>query len=56
VITTGGQVVASTEQLQALGATIDAMLCVIDRSAGDHSRLAGNGADVIALFRTEDLA
>jgi orotate phosphoribosyltransferase len=56
VITTGGQVVASTEQLRALGATVEAVLCVIDRSAGDHTRLESIGLKTISLFRAEDLA
>ncbi len=33
VITTGGQVVASTEELRALGALVTTVLCVIDRRA-----------------------
>ena len=56
VITTGGQVVSSTEQLRALGATVEAVLCVIDRSAGDHSRLDSIDLETISLFRAEDLA
>lgn len=55
VITTGGQVVASTEQLRALGATVEAVLCVIDRSGGDHSALESIDLKVISLFRAEDL-
>ena len=55
VITTGGQVAASTDQLRALGATVDAVLCVIDRTAGDHSRLDAIGLRTIALFRAEDV-
>jgi orotate phosphoribosyltransferase len=55
VITTGGQIVASTEQLRALGATVEAMLCVIDRSAGDHTRLESIGLETISLFQAEDL-
>jgi orotate phosphoribosyltransferase len=31
VITTGGQVVASTEELRSLGAVVESVLCVIDR-------------------------
>lgn len=56
VITTGGQVVASTEQLRTMGATIETVLCAIDRSAGDHARLESIGLETIALFRAEDLA
>lgn len=56
VITTGGQVVESAEQLRERGATVDAVLCVIDRSGGDHSRLDAAGLMVTSLLRAEDLA
>jgi orotate phosphoribosyltransferase len=56
VITTGGQVVASTEELRRLGAVVEAVLCVIDRSGGDHSRLDSIGLETVALFRAGDLA
>jgi orotate phosphoribosyltransferase len=56
VITTGGQVVASTDQLRTLGATVEAVLCVIDRSAGEHARLDSIDLETISLFRAEDLA
>jgi orotate phosphoribosyltransferase len=56
VITTGRQVVASTEQLRALGAAVEAVLCVIDRSAGEHTRLGSIDLETISLFRAEDLA
>lgn len=53
VITTGGQVVSSTQELRRLGAIVDAVLCVIDRSGGDHSRLDSAGIETIALFRVD---
>ena len=56
VITTGGQVATSTEQLRALGATVETVLCAIDRGAGDHTRLVSIGVQTISLFRAEDLA
>ena len=55
VITTGGQVVESTEQLRALGAEVDSVLCVIDRSGGEHSRLESVDLHVLSLFRSEEL-
>jgi orotate phosphoribosyltransferase len=55
VITTGGQVVAATGHLRALGATVDAVVCVIDRTGGDHSRLDAIGLRVVSLFRADDL-
>ncbi len=55
VITTGGQVVESGQQLQALGALVSPVLCVIDRSQGDHSRLEKAGLKLKALFTMEEL-
>lgn len=56
VITTGGQVVSSTRELRRLGAVVEAVLCVIDRSGGDHAWLDSIGLEIVALFRAEDLA
>jgi orotate phosphoribosyltransferase len=56
IITTGGQVVLSTNDLRALGAQIDTVLCVIDRSGGEHSRLDAAGIAVAALFESSELA
>lgn len=50
VITTGGQVVSSTLELRARGALVESVLCVIDRSAGDHSVTAAADLRVISLF------
>ena len=55
VITTGGQVVASTVALRDRGAVIDAVLCVIDRRGGDHTPLTDAGLTVISLFTAADL-
>lgn len=46
VITTGGQVVISTGQLRDLGASIDTVLCVIDRSDPP-----GGGAEALGAHR-----
>lgn len=56
VITTGGQVVISTGDLRSLGAAVDTVLCVIDRSGGDRSQLDAAGIDVLSLFNAADLA
>ena len=55
IITTGGQVVMSTTDLRDRGADVRAVLCVIDRSDGDHSRLESASLDVHALFTSADL-
>jgi orotate phosphoribosyltransferase len=59
VITTGGQVVASTEELRARGALIDSVICVIDRRtsfAQTPDVLAGAGLSVLSLFNLDDLS
>lgn len=55
IITTGGQVVVSTNELRVLGGLVDAALCVIDRSGGDHSALETIDVRVIALFGSAEL-
>ncbi|WP_433159591.1 orotate phosphoribosyltransferase [Kribbella sp. CA-247076] len=56
VITTGGQVVLSTEQLRAQGAQITDVLCVINRNQGTPESLTDAGLTLQALFTAEDLA
>jgi orotate phosphoribosyltransferase len=55
VITTGGQVAMSTSDLRALGAKVDHVLCVIDRSDGAHEVLDAAGLAVRAVFTASDL-
>ncbi|MGA3148638.1 MAG: orotate phosphoribosyltransferase [Acidimicrobiales bacterium] len=55
VITTGGQVAASTSELRSGGALVDAVLCIIDRSGGDHLQLDALECEVISLLREEEL-
>lgn len=55
VITTGGQVVTSCEDLRKDGAIITDVLCVIDRSEGRHEKLAGANLKLHALFTMSDL-
>ena len=59
VITTGGQVVASTEELRARGAVVGTVLCVIDRRArsvtSGPDQLAGAGLAVRSVFDLDDL-
>ncbi|MEJ2292713.1 MAG: orotate phosphoribosyltransferase [Deinococcales bacterium] len=50
VITSGGQVVLSTHDLRALGATVERALCVIDREAGGVANLAEAGVQLTPLF------
>jgi len=55
VITTGGQVAMSTGDLRHLGAVVDNVLCVIDRSGGSHDALRAAGLSVSAVFTAAEL-
>lgn len=55
VVTTGGQVLASCGDLRALGATVDTVLCVIDREAGGTEAFAAIGLELRALFTMTQL-
>ena len=55
VITTGGQVVISTNQLRELGAKVDHVLCVIDRSPDHGAALAAEGLAMHALLTRAQL-
>ena len=55
VITTGGQVVMSANDLRSEGAVVEHVLAVLDRSGGDHSKLIGAGLTLNALFTMDDL-
>ena len=57
VITTGGQVIASTEELRSRGAIVESVLCVIDRRPDPTApdKLSDAGLSVISLFTARDL-
>lgn len=55
VVTSGGQIVLSTAELRALGAEIDAALCVIDREQGGAEALAAEGVELTALLTATNL-
>ena len=56
VVTSGGQVILSTEDLRERGATVEHAVIVIDRRGPDHQRqLADAGIDVHALFTMDEL-
>ena len=58
VITTGGQVVLSTNELRSRGATVGTVLCVVDRRpAGGRSpdKLADAGLLLRALFTLDEI-
>ena len=56
VVTSGGQIVESTEALRARGAQIDYALCVIDRESGGVGALAAVGVELRPLFKANELS
>ena len=55
VVTSGGQVVISTQELRKLGAHVDHALCVIDRQEGGAQALSAEGIQLRALLTRADL-
>ena len=55
VVTTGGQIVLSTQELRALGAEITDALCVINRNPITPAPLTEAGLTLHALLRSADL-
>jgi orotate phosphoribosyltransferase len=57
VVTTGGQVVASTEELRGRGALVSTVVCVIDRRPPGPGTdlLAAAGLELAAVFTLDDL-
>ena len=55
VVTTGGQLVLSTQDLRAQGAIVEHALCVIDREGGGAEVAGAEGVELRALFTMRDL-
>ena len=55
-MTSGGQIVLSTQDLRSLGAEITTAVGVIDREAGGSSALREIGVELRALFTRSDLS
>ena len=55
VITTGGQVVLSTNDLKDYGAIVEHVLCVIERDAKSHDVLGKEGLVLHSLFTMDEL-
>ena len=55
VITSGGQVIESTNELVKLGGQIACVLCVVDREAGGRDNIAKAGYELRALFTMTEL-
>ncbi len=55
VITTGGQVILSAEDLRKEGAEVKNVLCVISRQQGGEEKLKSAGLTMISLFNQQQL-
>jgi orotate phosphoribosyltransferase len=55
VVTTGGALLASCRQLRALGATVETVVCAIDREQGGRENLAAEGLRLRAALTRADL-
>lgn len=55
VITSGGQVIMSGDDLKNLGALTDHVVCVIDREQGGREKLRESGFELSALFTMTEL-
>ncbi len=55
VVTTGGQIVLSAEDLRSEGALVEHALCVIDREGGGAGVLGAEGIALHSLFTIRDL-
>ncbi|MHC5719581.1 MAG: orotate phosphoribosyltransferase, partial [Nostoc sp.] len=54
VVTSGGQIIISGNQLRQLGAQIDYVLCVIDRDEGAVDKLLAEGITLLSLLKRSD--
>ena len=55
VVTSGGQILASCEELRKAGAIVEHVVCVIDRQVGGMEALAAAGLELRSLFTKKDL-
>jgi len=55
VITTGGQIILSTNDLRAAGSTVEHVICVIERSPEGRKNLDQIGLAVHSLYTMDDL-
>jgi orotate phosphoribosyltransferase len=55
VVTTGGQILLSAQDLRAEGAVVAHALCVIDREGGGADRVGAEAIELHSLFTMSDL-
>lgn len=56
VVSSGGQIVLSSQDLRERGARVEQALCVIDRESGGREKLHSAGIELLALLTQSDLA
>ncbi|MBD2453153.1 orotate phosphoribosyltransferase [Nostoc sp. FACHB-87] len=56
VVTSGGQIVISANQMRQLGAQIDYALCVIDREEGAFDKLLAEDITLLSLLKRHDFS
>lgn len=55
IATTGGQVLEAAETIQAIGATVESIIAVIDRCEGAREHIESAGFSFQSIFTTADL-
>ena len=55
VVTTGGQIILSTNDLRQLGARIEYVICVIERDKKGRDNLKKEGLELLSLFTMDEL-
>ncbi len=55
VVTSGGQIIISANDLRERGAKVEKAVCVIDREAGGREKLKAEGIELISLFTMTEL-
>ncbi len=55
VVTSGGQIILSAQDLRSLGAVVNKAVCVIDREAGGKDKLAEVGIELSSLFSISEI-
>lgn len=55
VVTSGGQIIISADELRQRDAVIEKAVCVIDREAGGSEKLKAAGIDLFPLFKMSEL-
>lgn len=55
VVTTGGQILISAEELKGFGAVLENVICVIERNPDGRKKLIDAGLHLISLFTMDEL-